>query len=76
MDFIRSFVVEMLLLKAHELGKDIRVIVVDSRPLMEGRHLLRTLAANGVTCTYVLINSLSYIMQVSFHTLLQTGTVL
>ncbi|KAJ0105340.1 hypothetical protein Patl1_19042 [Pistacia atlantica] len=36
-----SCVVEMILLYAHELGNQFRVVVVDSRPKLEGQALLR-----------------------------------
>ncbi|EOY04269.1 NagB/RpiA/CoA transferase-like superfamily protein isoform 6 [Theobroma cacao] len=36
-----SSAVEMILLHAHELGKQFRVVVVDSRPKLEGQLLLR-----------------------------------
>ncbi|EOY04267.1 NagB/RpiA/CoA transferase-like superfamily protein isoform 4 [Theobroma cacao] len=38
-----SSAVEMILLHAHELGKQFRVVVVDSRPKLEGQLLLRSL---------------------------------
>ena len=40
-----------------------RVIVVDSRPLLEGKKLLRTLRAANIDCSYILLNALSYIMR-------------
>jgi len=56
-------VVEMLLKDAHGRdGKNFRVIVADSRPLLEGRQLVKRLAASGIECTYVMLNSLSYVM--------------
>ncbi|XP_010265294.1 PREDICTED: translation initiation factor eIF-2B subunit delta-like [Nelumbo nucifera] len=57
-----SCVVEMVLLYAHELGKRFRVVVVDSRPKLEGKALLRRLVAKGLSCTYTHINAISYIM--------------
>ncbi|KAL3512298.1 hypothetical protein ACH5RR_025015 [Cinchona calisaya] len=57
-----SAVVEMILLHAHELGKQFRVVVVDSRPRFEGRALLRKLVSLGLSCTYTHINAVSYIM--------------
>ncbi|KAK4354358.1 hypothetical protein RND71_026552 [Anisodus tanguticus] len=57
-----SSVVEMILLHAYELGKQFRVIVVDSRPKFEGRALLRRLVKKGLCCTYTHINAVSYIM--------------
>ncbi|XP_052174847.1 uncharacterized protein LOC127789851 isoform X2 [Diospyros lotus] len=57
-----SSVVEMILLYAHELGKQFRVVVVDSRPKLEGQALLRRLVLKGINCTYTHINAVSYIM--------------
>ncbi|KAF8407869.1 hypothetical protein HHK36_007007 [Tetracentron sinense] len=57
-----SCVVEMILLHAHELGKHFRVVVVDSRPKLEGQALLRRLVAKGLSCTYTHVNAISYIM--------------
>lgn len=42
---------------------DFRVIVVDSRPLLEGKALLRTLRAANIDCTYILLNALTYVMR-------------
>ena len=58
-----SSVVKRVLLDAHSHGRQFRVIVVDSRPKMEGRHMLQTLVQKGVKCSYVLINAVSYIMK-------------
>lgn len=57
-----SSVVEMILLHAHELGKQFRVVVVDSRPKLEGQTLVRRLVGKGLSCTYTHINAVSYIM--------------
>ncbi|CAM8911241.1 unnamed protein product [Rhodiola kirilowii] len=57
-----SCVVEMIMVHAHELGKKIRIVIVDSRPKSEGLLLLRRLVAKGLTCTYTHINAVSYIM--------------
>jgi translation initiation factor eIF-2B subunit delta len=57
-----SSAVEMVLLHAHELGKQFRVVVVDSRPKLEGQLLLRRLVGKGINCTYTHINAISYIM--------------
>lgn len=57
-----SCVVEMILLQAYDLGKQFRVVVVDSRPKLEGQTLLRRLVAKGLSCTYTHINAVSYIM--------------
>ncbi|XP_020705704.1 translation initiation factor eIF-2B subunit delta-like isoform X2 [Dendrobium catenatum] len=57
-----STVVEMILLHAHEQGKQFRVMVVDSRPKLEGKILLRKLVMKGLSCTYTHINAISYVM--------------
>mmetsp|Transcript_36163 Transcript_36163/g.73462 ORF Transcript_36163/g.73462 Transcript_36163/m.73462 type:complete len:401 (+) Transcript_36163:129-1331(+) len=59
-----SSVVEVLLMDAaREKGADtFRIIVVDSRPLLEGRALVARLADAGIECTYILLNALSYVM--------------
>lgn len=61
--YSRSEVVVQTLLRAHELGKRFRVVVVDSRPLYEGRAVAKQLSDAGVSCTYVLIGALSYIIK-------------
>ncbi|KAA3455797.1 translation initiation factor eIF-2B subunit delta-like isoform X1 [Gossypium australe] len=57
-----SCVVEMILLYAHELGKQFRVVVVDSHPMLEGQKLLRRLVVKGLSCTYTQLNAISYVM--------------
>jgi translation initiation factor eIF-2B subunit delta len=61
--YATSHVVEMLLTRAHAEGKRFRVIVVDSRPKLEGKELLCRLLTAGIQCTYILINALSYVMK-------------
>ncbi len=43
-----------------QAGKRFDVVVVDSRPLFEGRRMLTTLLAGGITCEYCHLNGLSY----------------
>ncbi|AEC10370.1 putative nagB/RpiA transferase [Arabidopsis thaliana] len=57
-----STVIEMILVHAHELGKKFRVFVVDSRPKLQGKLLLRRLIKRGINCTYTHITAISYIM--------------
>jgi translation initiation factor eIF-2B subunit delta len=40
-----------------------RVIVVDSRPLLEGKQMLRKLRVAGIDCSYILLNALTYVMR-------------
>ncbi|KAL5581984.1 hypothetical protein UlMin_014426 [Ulmus minor] len=71
-----SSAVEMILLHAHELGKQFRVVVVDSRPKLEGQLLLRRLVGQGLSCTYTHINALSYIMHEVTRVFLGASSVL
>ncbi len=58
-----SEVIEGILTKARREGKQFRVIVCDSRPLMEGRRMLKALQDVNISCTYILQNALSYVMK-------------
>ncbi|KGN63792.1 translation initiation factor eIF-2B subunit delta [Cucumis sativus] len=71
-----SCAVEMLLLYAHELGKEFRVVVVDSRPKLEGQALLRRLIGRGLSCTYTHINAISYMMHKVTRVFLGAAAVL
>ncbi|ORX62173.1 IF-2B-domain-containing protein [Hesseltinella vesiculosa] len=79
--FGKSSVVESLLLATKKKGINFKVIVVDSRPLFEGKHLLRRLAAAGIDCSYHLLSSvyvaLSSVTKVIMgaHALLNNGAV-
>ncbi|KAI5442602.1 hypothetical protein KIW84_011590 [Lathyrus oleraceus] len=76
-----SLAVEMILLHAHELGKQFRVVIVDSRPKLRGQRLLRRLVEKGLNCTYTHINAVSYIMHevsrvfLGAESILSNGTV-
>ncbi|KAK2359733.1 translation initiation factor eIF-2B subunit delta [Trifolium repens] len=71
-----SSAVEMILLRAHELGKQFRVVVVDSRPRLRGKLLLRRLVEKGLSCTYTHINAVSYIMHEVTRVFLGASSVL
>jgi len=47
----------------HRRRRHLRVIVVDGRPLLEGRELLQELRSAGINCTYILLNGLTYVLQ-------------
>lgn len=59
-----------------------RVIVVDSRPDHEGQEMLKSLTMQGINCTYVLINAVSFVMPevtkvlLGAHALLANGYVM
>ncbi|THH33759.1 hypothetical protein EUX98_g364 [Antrodiella citrinella] len=64
--FARSSVVQKVLLGAMEEGRQFSVVVVDSRPMLEGKRLLSVLASAGIQCTYILLPALgSVISEVS-----------
>lgn len=81
LNYGHSSLIKTILIDAHKDGKKFEVIVVDSRPLLEGREMLRKLVLAGIKCTYVLINSVSYIMgkvtkvMLGAHSLLTNGYV-
>jgi translation initiation factor eIF-2B subunit delta len=55
-------VLPVLIEMALDQGKDFRVIVVDSRPLLEGKRLLQKLQELNIPCTYIFLHALSYVM--------------
>ncbi|GAA6034322.1 hypothetical protein JCM8097_002667 [Rhodosporidiobolus ruineniae] len=79
--YARSSVVEGVLLEAKRAGKEFSVVVVDSRPLYEGKNLLHALRSASIPTTYVLLPSLSLILpRVSLcllgtHALLSNGSM-
>lgn len=58
-------VLEKLLIHCHEeMKKNFTVIIIDSRPLFEGKQLLRRLVARGFrNCRYYLIASLTNVLE-------------
>ncbi|KAF9055050.1 IF-2B-domain-containing protein [Hymenopellis radicata] len=58
--FSRSSLVQKILLHAHAEGKRFSVIVIDSRPLNEGKALLKALTSVNppLPCTYALLSAL------------------
>ncbi|GAA5971939.1 hypothetical protein JCM21900_003955 [Sporobolomyces salmonicolor] len=79
--YARSSVIEGVLLEAKRQGKEFSVVVVDSRPLYEGKNLLASLRLASIPTTYVLLPSLSLILpRVSLcllgtHALLSNGAM-
>uniref|UniRef100_A0A8C9NGJ9 Translation initiation factor eIF2B subunit delta n=1 Tax=Serinus canaria TaxID=9135 RepID=A0A8C9NGJ9_SERCA len=78
-----SSLVNRTLCDAHaKQGRAFRVIVVDSRPRLEGRQTLRRLVRRGIHCTYVMINAISYVLPevskvlLGAHALLANGSVM
>lgn len=58
--YAKSSVVERAFVEAFEAGKKFSVIVVDSRPLHEGKHLAAALSNLGIEVRYCLISGLSH----------------
>ncbi|XP_008288555.1 translation initiation factor eIF2B subunit delta isoform X2 [Stegastes partitus] len=77
-----SSLVNHILCEAFEKSRKFRVIVVDSRPRLEGREALRRLVQKGISCTYVLISAVSYVLPevskvfLGAHALLANGYVM
>ncbi|XP_078177896.1 nagB/RpiA/CoA transferase-like superfamily protein [Carex rostrata] len=69
-------VVESIFAYAHEIKKNFRVVVVDSRPKHEGQNLLRRLVERGIQCTYTHINAVSYVMHEVTRVFLGASSVL
>ncbi|KAH7931285.1 IF-2B-domain-containing protein [Leucogyrophana mollusca] len=79
--YARSSVVEKVLLRAHAEGKQFSVIVVDSRPMLEGKKLLSVLTSVGIQCTYLLLPAIGAVITeasivfVGAHSLHSNGAV-
>ena len=77
-----SSLVLRVLSEAHKSGIKFRVIVIDGRPRMEGKEMLRRLVKVGIKCSYMLISAVSYAMQeatkvfLGAHALLANGCVM
>uniref|UniRef100_A0A8C8THU9 Translation initiation factor eIF2B subunit delta n=2 Tax=Peromyscus maniculatus bairdii TaxID=230844 RepID=A0A8C8THU9_PERMB len=77
-----SSLVSRILREAWAEGRLFRVVVVDSRPRLEGRHMLRSLVRAGVPTSYLLIPAASYVLPevskvlLGAHALLANGSVM
>jgi translation initiation factor eIF-2B subunit delta len=60
--FARSSIIERTLREAYKSGKRFRVIVVDSKPLYEGKRLAQSLGAEGLAVDYYLIAGIAHAM--------------
>lgn len=61
--FGKSSVVERTLLSAQKEGRNFKVIVVDSRPLFEGKNLARSLVRAGIEVQYSLLSALGDVVE-------------
>ncbi|XP_037862640.1 translation initiation factor eIF2B subunit delta isoform X1 [Chlorocebus sabaeus] len=77
-----SSLVSRILQEAWTEGRRFRVVVVDSRPRLEGRHTLHSLVRAGVPASYLLIPAVSYVLPevskvlLGAHALLANGSVM
>ena len=58
-----SEVITKILEEAVSACRQIRVILVDSRPLLEGKKQLEKVRELGIPCSYILLNALTYVFQ-------------
>uniref|UniRef100_A0A0C9QUY3 Translation initiation factor eIF2B subunit delta n=1 Tax=Fopius arisanus TaxID=64838 RepID=A0A0C9QUY3_9HYME len=58
-----SSLIRKILCEAHDKGKKFRVVILDGRPFLEGRELLRRLAKHGIECSYGRITQVSNIIK-------------
>ncbi len=61
--FAKSSIVQQTLLAAHDAGTKFRVIVVDTRPLFEGKCLARALASRGLEVQYTLLHGVNHVIK-------------
>jgi len=61
--FAKSSIVQKSLVEAFRNGRKFRVIVVDSRPLFEGKHLARALSGLGLQVQYSLTHAIAHAMK-------------
>ena len=72
----RSSTVEAVLVAAAAEGTQFSVVVVDARPLLEGRAMLPRLLEAGIPCEYVLINGMLPALSTATKVMLGAGAVL
>ncbi|MCJ1290789.1 hypothetical protein MMC34_002331 [Xylographa carneopallida] len=61
--YAKSSIVQQTLVEAYRKGIRFRVIIVDSRPLFEGKHLARALAELGLEVQYSLTHAIDHVMK-------------
>jgi translation initiation factor eIF-2B subunit delta len=81
--FAHSSVVARTLIRAHSVARRrFRVIVVDSRPFLEGRRMLKQLVQAGIECSYLHLNAIGHVMKevtkvwLGAHALFSNGALL
>ena len=73
--YSHSVFIQQILLEAKSRGKCFKVIVVDSRPLMDGRKMIEVLSHHGIDCIYTLLHGVSFIMKDATRVLLGASAV-
>ncbi|KAK0257350.1 hypothetical protein LTR48_000117 [Friedmanniomyces endolithicus] len=77
--YAKSAIVEKTILQAHEQGTRFRLIVVDSRPLFEGKRLATSLMRAGLEVQYVPFSGLAHVVKdatlvlLGAHSMLSNG---
>lgn len=60
--YAKSSIVEKTLINAHRQGKEFKVVVIDSRPMFEGKNHARSLIRAGLKVQYALLTSIADIV--------------
>jgi translation initiation factor eIF-2B subunit delta len=68
--YASSSIVEKTIIRAHKAGTKFSVIVVDSKPLFEGKQLARKLANHGIAVKYYIITGASHAVKQASKVLL------
>jgi translation initiation factor eIF-2B subunit delta len=71
-----SEVITKILQGAVSACRQLRVILVDSRPLLEGKKQLEKIRELGIPCTYILLNAMTYVFQDVTKVLLGTAAMM
>ena len=74
--FAKSSIVQQTLTRAYRRGRKFRVIVVDSKPLFEGKHLTRALARLGLEVQYSLMHCISHAVKDATKVLLGAHAIM
>lgn len=74
--FAKSAIIEKTILEAHAKGTSFRVMVVDSRPLFEGKHLATTLMHASLEVEYLPYSALSHAVKSATLVLLGAHSML
>ena len=77
--FAKSSIVQQTLVEAYHEGKKFRVIVVDSRPLFEGKNIALAMSTLGLEVQYSLMHGLDHVIRdatkvfLGAHAMMSTG---